>query len=87
MKAAFDEQGLEFDSWKDDIMSSVRDKFGGDDGPETVGVEDVQDAVERILVDAAPYEVAKAYIIYRESHKEMRFIKERIDYMDQYTDS
>ena len=87
VKAAFDEQGIEFDSWKDDIMSSVRDKFGGDDGPETVGVEDVQDAVERILVDAAPYEVAKAYIIYRESHKEMRFIKERIDYMDQYADS
>lgn len=87
VKAAFDEQGIEFDSWKDDIMSSVRDKFGGDGGPETVGVEDVQDAVERILVDAAPYEVAKAYIIYRESHKEMRFIKDRIDYMDQYADS
>ena len=68
-------------------MSSVRDKCGGDDGPETVGVEDVQDAVERILVDAAPYEVAKAYIIYRESHKEMRFIKERSDYRDQYADS
>lgn len=87
VKAAFDEQGIEFDSWKDDIMSSVRDKFGGDGGPETVGVEDVQDVVERILVDAAPYEVAKAYIIYRESHKEMRFIKDRIDYMDQYADS
>ena len=53
VKAAFDEQGIEFDSWKDDIMSSVRDKFGGDDGPETVGVEDVQDAVDAFVDESA----------------------------------
>ena len=29
------------------------------------------------------FKVAKAYIIYREKHREARFIKERIDYMNQ----
>lgn len=52
-----------------------------------IGVEAIQDEVEKILMDLAPYDVAKAYILYREKHKESRFIRERIDYMDKYTNS
>ena len=33
------------------------------------------------------YETAKAYIKYRESHKEARFIRERINYMQNYSNS
>ena len=51
----------------------------------TVGVETIQNEVEKILIDLAPYNVAKAYIIYREKHKEGRIIKERIDYMKKYS--
>ena len=52
-----------------------------------VGVETIQNEVEKILIDLAPYNVAKAYIIYREKHKEGRIIKERIDYMKKYSNS
>ena len=31
------------------------------------------------------YNVAKAFILYREQRKQSRFIKERIDYMNQYS--
>lgn len=54
---------------------------------ELISVESIQDKVESILMDLAPYDVAKAYILYREQHKESRFIRERLDYMDRYTNS
>ena len=53
----------------------------------TVGVETIQNEVEKILMDLAPYDVAKAYIIYREKHTESRLVKERIDYMNRYSNS
>lgn len=53
----------------------------------TVGVATIQMEVEKILMDLAPYDVAKAYIIYRNKHEESRFIRERIDYMSNYSDS
>lgn len=56
-------------------------------GASTVGVDTVQMEVEKILMDLAPYDVAKAYIIYRNKHEESRFIRERIDYMSNYADS
>lgn len=52
-----------------------------------VKVETIQMEVEKILMDLAPYDVAKAYIIYRNKHEESRFIRERIDYMSNYADS
>jgi ribonucleoside-triphosphate reductase len=33
------------------------------------------------------FDVARAYIIYREQHKQARFIKERLDYMEKYSQS
>lgn len=56
-------------------------------GSSTVGVATIQTEVEKILMDLAPYDVAKAYIIYRNKHEESRFIRERIDYMSNYADS
>ncbi len=56
-------------------------------GASTVGVKTIQNEVEKILMDLAPYDVAKAYIIYREKHTESRLIKERIDYMNRYSNS
>ena len=52
-----------------------------------ISVEEIQDKVEQILMDLAPYKVAKSFILYREQHKQARFIKERIDYMNRYSDS
>ncbi len=54
---------------------------------DTIGVECIQDKVEKILMDLAPYEVAKSYLLYREQHKKSRFIRERLDYMERYANS
>lgn len=54
---------------------------------DVISVDSVQDAVVKILMDLAPYDVALSYILYREHHKESRFIRERIDYMNSYTNS
>lgn len=55
-------------------------------GSSTVGVKTIQNEVEKILMDLAPYDVAKAYIIYRNKHEESRFIRGRLDYMKGYSD-
>ena len=57
------------------------------EGASTVDVETIQNEVEKILMDLAPYDVARAYIIYREKHNESRLIRERIDYMNSYSSS
>lgn len=49
-------------------------------------VESIQDEIEEWLMTHY-HNVAKAYILYREQHKEHRFIRERIDYMDKYAQS
>jgi ribonucleoside-triphosphate reductase (formate) len=55
-------------------------------GEDPISVEKIQDAVEKWLMKNEP-EIAKEYILYREKHKETRFIKERIDYMNRYSQS
>jgi len=51
----------------------------------SVEVEAIQDCVENTLMQFGYYNVAKAFILYREQRKQSRFIKERIDYMNQYS--
>lgn len=50
-------------------------------------VENIQNIVETQLMYEKYFSVAKAYILYRAKHDESRFIKERIDYMDDYSSS
>ncbi len=49
-------------------------------------VEEIQDIVERVLLDSPFYQTAKAYIIYREQHNQIRkiAIKENVDLMESY---
>ncbi|MFK5952015.1 MAG: ribonucleoside triphosphate reductase [Desulfobacterium sp.] len=49
-------------------------------------VEEIQDIVERILLDSPFYKTAKAYIIYREQHNQIRkiTIREHLDLMESY---
>lgn len=56
-------------------------------GIDVIGVEEIQDRVEQLLMHDNHYKAAKSYILYREKHKEARFIKERLDYMDKYSQS
>ena len=49
-------------------------------------VEDIQDIVERVLLDSPYYQTAKAYIIYREQHNQIRNIttKASVDLVENY---
>lgn len=65
------------------MIDSLFSQLEGD----TISVEEIQDKVEDILMNNKFFDVAKSYILYREKHKEARFIRERIDYMDKYSQS
>lgn len=54
---------------------------------DTISIEEIQDKVEDVLMNDKHFDVAKSYIIYREQHKQARFIRERIDYMSKYSES
>lgn len=48
----------------------------------TPGVEDIQDIVERVLIDAGHADVAKAYILYRQRRSEIREAKRYLGVAD-----
>lgn len=69
-----------------EVLDEIKYVFNNDiEGP--IGVEEIQDQVEKILMDLAPYKVAKSFILYREKHRQARFVRERIDYMNKYSES
>ena len=84
VRAAYKSQGQEA---SDSVIAEIKYVFIKDYKDITLNVEDIQDEVEKILFDLAPYKVARAYVIYREQHKQARFIKERLDYMEKYSSS
>lgn len=66
-----------------DILGALFGTLEGD----TIGIEEIQNKVEDVLMNDKHFDVAKRYIIYREQHKQARFIRERIDYMNEYSQS
>lgn len=84
VKKAYASQGKEPD---DVVLKELEYIPSYHEGASSVGVETIQAEVEEILMDLAPYDVAKAYIIYKAKHDESRLIKSRIDYMEGYTNS
>jgi len=66
-----------------EVENQLRGLFTDKD---VVGIEEIQDAVERILMKDNP-EFAKAFIIYRYKHQESRSVRERIDYIERYSSS
>lgn len=84
VKKAYTSQGKEPD---EEVLKELTYIPSYHVGASTVGVETIQNEVEKILMDLAPYDVAKAYIIYREKHEESRLIRGRINYMEQYSTS
>lgn len=84
VKKAYSSQDKEID---EEVLKELNYIPSYHEGASTVDVETIQNEVEKILMDLAPYDVARAYIIYREKHNESRLIKERIDYMNSYSSS
>lgn len=66
-----------------DMLGALFGTLEGD----TIGIEEIQNKVEDVLMNDNHFDVAKSYIIYREQHKQARFIRERIDYMNEYSQS
>lgn len=59
------------------VTAEINTKIKSD----VVGIEDIQDAVEVVLIQAGYIDVAKSYMIYRKQHENLRQIKEtNIDY-------
>jgi len=57
----------------DEVVKILEDKF-----PKTIPtVEDVQDVVEKVLIENGHAKTAKAYILYRQKRKELREKKEK----------
>ena len=73
MKKAFSGQAQELDDRALDEMLSVVLKRLPENGGLTV--ERVQDEVERVLMECGHYEVAKAYILYREKRAALRRVR------------
>ncbi|MCD6202748.1 MAG: hypothetical protein J7I99_00095, partial [Methanophagales archaeon] len=60
------------------VVKEIDKLFGG----RIPTVEDVQDVVEQILIREGLDKVAKAYILYRERHAELRYLKHFIGVRD-----
>jgi len=58
------------------VVKELEKKYGENGVP---GVEEIQDAVEKTLIEEGHAKTAKAYILYRKSHEELRNIKELFD--------
>ena len=73
---AFEAQGREFNP---DMIDFLALKVTADFEPKIkdhhIAVEDIQDSVENVLVQAGYSDVAKAYILYRRQHEKLRDIK------------
>jgi len=81
IKAAFKSVGYTVDDdVYDEIVNSV--KVWNE-----MNIEDIQDQVIETLRNLDYPEIADCYQTYRLEHKQARFIRERIDYMDTYANS
>ncbi len=58
----------------DHVMSGIAVRYSGYKTPD---VEGIQDIVERTLMEFGLYDVARAYILYRERHREIREAKKK----------
>ena len=54
---------------------------------EEISIEEIQIIVENTLMEHEFYDIARKYIIYRNQHQESKFIRDRIDYMKEYSQS
>ena len=81
IKAAFNSLGYTVDDdVYDELVNSVKVW-------DNINIEDIQDQVIETLRNFDFNEVADCYQTYRLEHKQARFIRERIDYMDTYANS
>lgn len=84
IRKAFESQHEAYDP---QVLGFVQNELEAKSGNSSISVETIQDIVERALMEYKHFAAAKAFILYRQQHQEARFIRERIDYMDRYSNS
>jgi ribonucleoside-triphosphate reductase len=70
----------------DQVVAELKRRFGEDGVPT---VEEIQDVVEKILIENGHARTAKAYILYRKQHQDLRELAALLssaDLVDQYLD-
>jgi ribonucleoside-triphosphate reductase len=83
MEKAFVETGVSLNDPLRELALSSAQKLS----KKIVHIEEIQDAVETTLMERGYYQVAKAYILYREEHAKMRLgISHYINKIDEYMD-
>lgn len=83
IEKAFNSCNKKMPQYLGDMIHTLFSTLEGD----TIGIEEIQNKVEDILMNERYFDVAKSYVIYREKHNQARFIRERIDYMNEYSQS
>ena len=66
--------GIDLNALTEHALKNIAVRYAGYKAPD---VEGVQDVVERTLMEFGLYDVAKAYILYRERHREIRERKQQ----------
>jgi len=85
VKKAFEADGKDVPQLTKDIVhNTIQVKHNN---KEIIDIEDIQDDVVKSIIASGEWDVALAYASYREKHKELRFIKERVDWIDNYMES
>ncbi|MFA6843879.1 MAG: ribonucleoside triphosphate reductase, partial [Bacilli bacterium] len=84
IKRAFDSVDKIYDDSIIELLAlRVSAKFSNKIRNNIISVEDIQNIVEKVLIEANYDEVAKSYILYRKSHENIRNVKSTIvDYAD-----
>lgn len=65
----------------EDILGDIRDELNFNN---IVGVEEIQDQIEQALMSLDYFNVAKAFILYRQKQKESRALNEKEEYITNY---
>ena len=85
LESAFISTGIEpYMTNIEDIITKVNNIF---EETSKVSVEQIQDTIEYWLMRSGWFDTAKAFILYREQHRETRLLKDRIKYMTDYVNS
>lgn len=90
---AFEAQQYELSPGEHDaVLIFCNEDICGDDWMEhpddSITVESIQDSVEQFLMGVPEwFDVAKAYMLYREKHKQARLISDKLKYFHKYTES
>lgn len=84
IRKAFESQQEEYDP---KIAEDVRAALSLKEQASAISVELIQNIVEEILMKHGYYKTAKAFILYRDKHQFARFIRNRLDYMETYSNS